>query len=246
MSFVSKLLERLGVVHTESPTPPPAAEPFEPDDFDPEQTQSSLTETTETTAVAGLADTTAISRPSAPPTTRTTTLRDLLVSRGLQDQDLRTGLSGGWSEALERAFEQHYSDAGLAQPEHSWTVERAHAAVQTARGDGLTPAEVRFQVEGLLKEDGAEPRDIAADAAAKDEVLDAVEQELAEALQAHSAHLDARADRLQEQIAALTAERDRAREQARAARNRFAGWQQRKKRVEEAWADVLDVLAPFL
>jgi hypothetical protein len=110
----------------------------------------------------------------------------------------------------------------------------------------MTPAQVRFLLEEALVRDGATPRDIAADAVAKDEALDAYELALAARVASAEREGEAEAEALAQKILDLQARRREALDQIAERRTRLAAWRARKADAEREWADVLEVLAPFL
>lgn len=282
MSFVSQILERLGVIqssdaqaasiapappipdvpvaatrHVPVPTPP-AGSWSEGVVFDPEQTISSLDAEAamdaepfddELTLVGDQREITVVGDTPPPAPTRSTrsvTLASLLAERGIAPDPDVAQLGLDVDISLDAPFDQAFSDAGLATSTHGWPIERVVQSVKTGRTNGLTPVQIRFKIEADVNADGATLHNVAADAAAKDEVLDALERSIQERVLAHDERIAERAESLQRQILALQAERADLLAQATADRNRFVAWQERKQHVEREWADALDVLAPFV
>ena len=253
MSLVSQLLQRLGVVRsaasmdTVAETPPPQGEPFEDPDFDPEETISSLHDpvAVEPTMVSRTTDATHPGTPRPAPK-RSVTLSDLLAERGLRTIASVGDLGMDVDALLERPLDEAYEDAGLPPAKQGCSIEEIVQAIRSGRAAGLTPVQVRFKIEADVVAATCTLRDVAADAAAKDEVLDAFEAELREQVEARNDRLSQEAEALQRQILAMQAQREDLLARAAGERNRFANWVERKRAVERAWADALDVLAPFV
>ncbi len=283
MSFVSQLLERLGVLKSDAaveevddlPTEPPTSAPFivanaydsaptlppgesAESSFDPEKTISSLDESAllapepfdgEKTLVGSAPEITvvgAVSAQTSVPQARSVTLANLLADRGITTRPDVDSLGLDVDIALDEPFSTAFTQAGLEDAKHGWTIERVVKTVARRRSEGLTPVQVRFQVEASVVNDGGSLLDVAGDAAAKDEVLDALETSLAARVEQRDGRLAERAENIQRQILALRAEREDLLGRAMTERNRFAAWTDRKERAEKTWADALDVLAPFI
>jgi hypothetical protein len=283
MSFVSQLLERLGVLTSDVPvkdhddvsTQPPTSIPFAQSSvydsasdlpngeltegiFDPEKTISSLDEAGlldpepfdgEQTLVGGAPEVTVVGLTQARtgvPQARSVTLANLLAERGLSTHPDVDSLGLDVDIALDEPFSTAFVQAGIHDAKHGWTIERVVKAVARRRSEGLTPVQVRFQVEASVVNDGGSVLDVAVDAAAKDEVLDALETSLAGRVEQRDGRLAERAENIHRQILALQAEREDLLGRALTERNRFAAWTDQKERTEKSWADALDVLAPFV
>lgn len=280
MSFVSQLLERLGVLTSAGPseddddvaTEPPIAAPlstnagaskepadlFETTGFDPDKTLSSLDQApfldaepfdAEKTLVGAATEVTvvgAVPAAAGVPSARSVTLESLLAERGISSRPDVDSLGLDVDIVLDEPFSIAFETAGLQDPPHGWSIQRVVKAVARRRSEGLTPVQVRFQVEASVVNDGATLLDVAGDAAAKDEVLDALQASLTKRVKERDARMAERAENLQRQILALQAEREDLVGRAIAERNRFAQWTDRKERAEKSWADALDVLAPFI
>lgn len=291
MSFVSRFLERIGVLTQERPPQPPAPpapdvapedEPTgrneellipeerallapDPEDehvfaaaetlppgqwFDPELTQRSPDLVADAEITESSPERTAIAITDAGNTVtavpRRVTLAGLLAERGLTEPQLDEGSALAARRGLDASFDDVFSTAGLDVPAHGWTVERTAALVRKGRSEGMTPAQVRFLIEDALVRDGATPRDVAADAVAKDEALDRYEAGLYESVAASEADKQREADLIARRIDELLTTRQRLLDEGAELRRGFATWKERKEGAEREWADVLEVLAPFL
>ena len=272
MSFVSQLLERLGVIRAEgeltredtadAPTDPPGTPTLPPESgvvatespafetpaFDPDRTISSLDDSmaAERTLVSAPVERTQPGGPPPAPSTRTTTLRTLLAERGLSHGAPIGDLGIDVDAMLEQPLSHAYEEAGLPPSRPECGIEEVVLAIRAGRAEGLTPVQVRFRVEAAVVDAGGSLRDVAADAAAKDEVLDAFEDALRTQVGVRDARRAEEAETLQRQILALQAQRESLLADAAAERNRFAHWTEQKQAVEREWADALDVLAPFV
>ena len=211
---------------------------LDPEPFDGEQTQ--VGSAPEITVVGAVAAQTGI------PQARNVTLASLLAERGITIHPDVDSLGLDVDIALDEPFSTAFVQAGLEDAKHGWTIERVVKAVARRRSEGLTPVQVRFQVEASVVNDGGSLLDVAGDAAAKDEVLDALETSLAARVEQRDDRLAERAENLRRQILALQAEREDLLNRAVTERNRFAAWTDMKERTEKSWADALDVLAPFI
>lgn len=236
MAFITKLMERLGILEAELP---PGAERLEGD---------AIVEPVSGARAVALEGGAVLEDHEPGPVkegTRRVTLRGLLDARTEPDA------SGRERDLAEKAglnatFEAIYATAGIAVPEHGWTVERTRAFIGEVRRRGMTPVQTRASVERALVDAGATGRDIALDAVVKDETLDLYESHLERRVEQMVQELADRAADLETEIAALRARVAELGQKRVRVMERLADWKQRKADEEKSMAEVLAVLGPLL
>jgi hypothetical protein len=181
----------------------------------------------------------------APQPTRTLTLSELMseaVDRNAGEREVNLARDMG----LDVAWKTIFDTAGIVSPTHGWTVEKSLAFIRKAQSKGMTPVQVRRSLEQALVNDGADVREVARDAVAKDEVLDTYEQALEDTVGANLEELDAEVRAIEAQIDDLRERIADIEEQRASTLRRLTAWKSEKRHLEQQWAKVLQVIAPLV
>jgi len=233
-SFIATLLSKVGILQTEAseavtPEAPEAPAPAEVEG-EPES--------------AGAIEAAPAPSPEAPPT-RSLTLAELMSEAVDQDAPHREATLAR-DMGLDVAWKTIFDTAGITTPDHGWTVERSLSFIRKAQSKGMTPVQVRRSLEQALVTDGADIREVARDAVAKDEVLDLYERELEntvggalEEIATEIRALESKIDNLRQRISDLEEERA-------GTLRRLTAWKSEKHHLEQQWAKVLQVIAPLV
>jgi hypothetical protein len=220
MAKVLNMLEKIGLFHTGDQV----TEPIEETAPEPE----------DTTEVIGIS-------PGAPPAPRPV----------VSIPEVSISIDDSTGEIPEEfPFDQVYASAGVADPEHGFTVYKLIEMIEAEELrdlDGATRAKV---IAGMLRRlpSGEVPiDDIVRDAALRDRALDAFEAFLAEKTAASALQLDEKNRELQQEIDELTRHNTELIEANQAAieaeRQRLEGWRKKKQHEESR---LYSAVAPFV
>lgn len=194
----------------------------------------------ETAPVPQKADTAAPTRPIRK--RRSLTLAELLAEsqeeRARREGALRTAAAG-----LTADLPSILKTAGVADPPHGWTIDKAAAFVRDPERVARGRAEQRRALQAQLAIEQVPAEDVARDAAARDAAVDAYETflrarvaELTDGLQVEQQALEEQRRTIDARLAAIAGER-------KAIRGAFTTWCREKRQRELAWAEALTCLA---
>ena len=147
---------------------------------------------------------------------------------------------------LDVAWKTIFETAGIAVPAHGWTVERSLSLIRKVAAAGMGPVEARKALEEALAADGADVKDVARDAVAKDEVLDVYERELDTHVGRYLDELGGEIEELEARITDLRGRIAEIDDERAGTTRRLTAWKSEKRHLEQQWAKVLHILAPLL
>lgn len=179
------------------------------------------------------------------PRTRVLTLAELMakmVDSHAEDAEEQLAQDVG----LDVTWRAIYEAAGIAIPDHGWTVERGLAFVKAAEAKGMTPMQVALSLERALVDHGADVVHLAHEAVAKDEILDLYEQKLQQSVAELQRALSEEEAAIEGQIEELRSRLGRLRSEREGTERRLEAWQSEKRLIEQQWARMLKLLAPLL
>jgi hypothetical protein len=147
-------------------------------------------------------------------------------------------------------FEAVYKASGVSDPKHGFSAYKVLEILSSPDFEGLDPKAKAAALSGFLKMNPTGPvpiADVVQDAVRRDQALDGFEEFLRKKLDQRRAQLDQENEALQKEVDELTRRNkekmDHNRGALQAEKERFAGWQARK-RIEER--RLFDAVAPFV
>lgn len=194
----------------------------------------------ETPPVPQKADTAAPTRPILK--RRSLTLAELLAetqaTHAQREAELQTAAAG-----LTADFGAIFQAAGVSDPPHGWSIEKAAAFVRDPERAAKGRAEQRRALQAQLAIEQVPPEDVVRDATARDAAADAYEvflrarvAELTDGLGVEQQRLEEERRQIDARLAAIADER-------KAIRGQFTRWCDDKRQRELAWAEALTCLA---
>jgi len=152
--------------------------------------------------------------------------------------ELRTAASG-----LTADFGAVYGAAGLKDPPHGWTIDKAAAFVRDPERAAKGRAEQRRAIQAQLAIEQVPAEDVVKDATARDAAVDAYETFLRARVAELVDGLDEEAQRLTDERRAIEARLQEIGGERQAIRDTFRTWCRGKREREQAWAEALTCLA---
>jgi len=166
--------------------------------------------------------------------TKNLSLKDLVTEIRADEVRALAELPAELSVAFPKVFEA----AGVASPQHGWTIERLGSLLKTDQYKTMDRPSVQKAVLGLLANEKVQVEDLVKDAMARDNSLDAFEVFVRKKMDEREAARKRRVAECHAQIKSLEEECSRHAEEGRADQERFRRWLQEKSDYEEdmAWA----------
>ena len=179
------------------------------------------------------------------PLSKRMTLKELLVGTVSADAHAQEAALAK-DVGLDVAWKTIFETAGITVPKHGWTVERALGFLRKVSASGISPVEARKALEEALVADGADVREVARDAVAKDEILDVYERELDTNVSQYLAELGGEIEEMEARITDLRSRIAEVEEERAGTTRRLTAWKSEKRHLEQQWAKVLHILAPLM
>jgi len=230
-SFLSNLMEKIGLLSPDEPSEAVVLEIVAEETGQPVE------------PAPGTAPATA-EAPTRPQNRRMTLKQLLSTSVALDAHAQEAALAR--DVGLDVAWKTIFETAGITVPKHGWTVERALGLLRKVGATGATPVEARKALEEAMVADGADVREVARDAVAKDEILDVYERELDANVSQYLSELGGEIEELEAKITDLRSRIAEIEEERAGTTRRLTAWKSEKRHLEQQWAKVLHILAPLM